>query len=176
MARSQLSDADIAIVAGLEPTQFTNVKAKLLDHDLTLDALMTPSAAAGAITAQAVATVVDTTVTAQSVRAAVPVVLCFDIPDAATTTYTAAMPDKIEVIDVECIKFAAGAGNTVQLFNGGTAISDAIATAVDKTVTRAGTIDRTQNVIAAAANLSITVTRAAGSGACKIYVHCLKRP
>lgn len=105
----------------------------------------------------------------------VPVVYTFDIADAATADYDRIVDQKFEVLDVECIKFGAGAGNTTQVKNAATAISDAIATAVDKTVTRAGTIDRASNVIAAGGTLRITVTRAAGSGAVKVVVSGVKR-
>ncbi len=102
--------------------------------------------------------------------------MAFLLPDAATATYLYTVPEKIEIVDVVCIKDAAGAANTVQLKNGsGTAISDAIATAVDKTVTRAGTLDKATRVLAAAAQLQITNTRAAGSSACAVFVHYIRR-
>ncbi len=100
----------------------------------------------------------------------------FLLPDAATATYLYTVPEKMEIIDVVCIKDAAGAANTVQLKNGSaTAISDAIATAVDKTVTRAGTLDKATRVLAAGAQLQITATRAAGSMACAVFVHYIRR-
>lgn len=102
--------------------------------------------------------------------------MTFLLPDAATATYLYTVPEKMEIVDVVCIKDAAGAGNTVQLKNGsGTAISDAIATAVDKTVTRAGTLDKATRVLAAGATLQITATRAAGSMACAVIVTWLPR-
>lgn len=102
--------------------------------------------------------------------------MAFLLPDVATATYLYTVPEKMEIVDVVCIKDAAGAANTVQLKNGsGTAISDAIATAVDKTVTRAGTLDKATRVLAAAATLQITATRAAGSMACAVFVHYIRR-
>jgi hypothetical protein len=98
------------------------------------------------------------------------------LPDAATATYLYTVPDALEIVDVICIKDGAGAGNTITLKNGaGTAISDAIATAVDKTVTRAGTLDKTTRSLAAAATLQITNTRAAGSSACAVFVKAIRR-
>ena len=114
--------------------------------------------------------------TAQPVAIGSYVMLSFLLPDAATATYKYTVPDKVEIIDVLCIKDAAGAGNTVQLKDGaGTAISDAIATAVDKTVTRAGTLDKATRVVAAGGEIRITNTRAAGSSACAVFVRCIRR-
>lgn len=102
--------------------------------------------------------------------------MAFLLPDVATATYLYTVPEKMEIVDVTCIKSAAGAANTVQLKNGaGTAISDAIATAVDKTVTRAGTLDAATRVLAAGATLQITATRAAGSMLCTVIVHWIPR-
>lgn len=114
--------------------------------------------------------------TAQEAYAGSLQTMAFLLPDAATTTYLYTVPEKMEIIDVVCIKDAAGAANTVQIKNGSaTAISDAIATAVDKTVTRAGTLDKATRVLAAAAQLQITNTRAAGSSACAVFVHYVRR-
>lgn len=96
----------------------------------------------------------------------------FTIPDAATADYDIVVDSKFEVIDVVVGKIAAGAGNTITIKNGATAISDAIAAAVDKAVTRAGTIDRTtnNNVVAAGGTLRCTATKSAGSMACEVVV------
>jgi hypothetical protein len=104
------------------------------------------------------------------------VVIPIDIPDAATATYSYTNPEKLEVIEVEVIKDTAGAGNTIQLKTaGGTAISDAIAAAVDKTKTLSGTLDKAQRTLAASAGFQITATRAAGSMACQVFIHAIKR-
>lgn len=106
--------------------------------------------------------------------AGIPVVHEFVIADAATADYDLQIEEKFEVIDVIVRKSGAGAGNTVQIKNVvagvGTAITDAIAAAVDKTVTRAGTIDPAQEVVLAGNKLRASVTRAAGSGAMKVTV------
>lgn len=119
----------------------------------------------GGIDGKAVDTVAD-----NNTNAGVPLVHVFNIADAATGDHDIVINEKFEVLDVTVIKNGAGAGNTVQIKNGATAISDAIAAAVDKTVTRAGTIDYGNNVISAGGTLRATVTRAAGSGAMKVIV------
>lgn len=102
--------------------------------------------------------------------------LAFLLPDAATTTYSYTVPEKLEIMDVVVIKDGAGAANTIQVKNGsGTAISDAIAAAVDKTVTRAGTLDLATRVLASGATLQITNTRAAGTSAASVFIHCVRR-
>jgi len=120
--------------------------------------------------------VADSTATAQIPQVFVPVQASFLLPDAATADYDFVLPEKLEVIDVEVIKDGAGAANTIQLkTGGGTAISDAIAAAVDKTVTRAGTLDKATRVIASGGTLRITNTRAAGTSACYVTVKFLRR-
>jgi hypothetical protein len=102
--------------------------------------------------------------------------IAFLLPDAATATYRYTTPDKLEIIDVTVIKDAAGAGNTIQVKNSaGTAISDAIAAAVDKTVTRAGTLDKATRVVAAGGEFQITNTRAAGSSAAAVFIRAIRR-
>lgn len=80
-----------------------------------------------------------------------------------TANFDVVLTEKFEVLDVVCRKDGAGAANTVQVKNGTTAISDAIAYDTDKAVTRAGTIDTASNVIAANGTLRVTATRAAGT-------------
>jgi len=94
------------------------------------------------------------------------------VPDAATGDIDIVMNDKFEVVDVTCIKRAgAGAANTMQIKNGANAISNAIACDTDNAVTRAGTIDDAQSVIAAGGTLRLTATRAAGTRTCQVFVH-----
>lgn len=121
-------------------------------------------------------TVADSTATGQTPQVCIPVEMSFLLPDAATADYDFVLPEKLEVVDVTVIKDAAGAGNSITLKTGaGTAISDAIAAAVDKTVTRAGTLDKATRVIASGGTLRITNTRAAGSSACYVLVKFLRR-
>jgi len=86
------------------------------------------------------------------------------IPDAATTTYTYALPVAYEIVDVIVRKSGAGAGNTIQIKDGsGNAISDAIAAAVDKTVTRAGTLDVAFNPLTGLTSFQVTASKSAGT-------------
>lgn len=104
------------------------------------------------------------------------VVIPILLPDAATADYDYITQEAIEIIDVTVIKDAAGAANTLQVKNGaGTAISDAIAAAVDKAVTRAGTLDKATRVLAAGATIRLTNTRAAGSSALAAFITGIKR-
>lgn len=90
--------------------------------------------------------------------------LDLEVPDAATQTLSYVTTNKIEIVDVIVRKSGAGAANTIQIKDGAAnAISDAIAAAVDKTVTRAGTIDPAFATIAAGGTIEVTATRAAGS-------------
>lgn len=114
-------------------------------------------------------------ITATQEEVGVPVVYAFDIPDAATADYDRAIPAKFEVTDVTVLKSVAGAGNTVMVKSTAAAITDAIAAAVDKAVTRAGTIDRANSTIAAGGILRLTVTRAAGSSLMRVLVHGIRR-
>lgn len=99
-----------------------------------------------------------------------------DIPDAATATYQYVNADHIEIVDVTCIKDGGGAANTIQVKDsGGNAISDAIAFAVDKAVTRAGTLDKTKRTLAAGAGFEITATKAAGVNTGQVLLHVIKR-
>lgn len=114
--------------------------------------------------------------TAQPVLLGSEVVMSFLLPDVATTTYKYLVPDKLEIVDVECIKDGAGAGNSVQIKNGaGTAISDAIAFTTDKTISRAGTLDKATRVLAAGAELQITNTKAAGTAAGLVIIRAIRR-
>jgi hypothetical protein len=100
----------------------------------------------------------------------------FAVPDAATSDIDIIVSRKIEVLDVICRKDAgAGAANTMQVKNGATAISNAIACDTDKTITRAGTIDVASNTIAAGGTLRLTATRAAGTRTALVTVVCAPR-
>ena len=89
------------------------------------------------------------------------------VPDAATGDIDVVVPDKIEIVEMVCIKTGgAGAGNTMQLKDGsGNAITDAVACATDDAVTRSATRTDTgsRHIIAAGGTLRLTATRAAGT-------------
>lgn len=106
------------------------------------------------------------------------VVHTFLVPDAATGDIDIIVSDKIEVLNVECIKRnGAGAGNTMQIKNGATAITNAIACDTDDVITRAGTIidGAGTNVILAGGTLRLTATRAAGTRDARVTVYAIKR-
>lgn len=94
----------------------------------------------------------------------------------STANFDTVVTEKCEVVDVVCRKDGTGTGNTVQVKNGTSNISDAIAFAVDKAVTRAGTIDTAQNVIAAGGTLRVTATQSAGTVAGIVWVYVVIRP
>jgi hypothetical protein len=106
------------------------------------------------------------------------VLSCHDVAvtGSATVDVDVIVADKFEVLDVIVRKDGAGAGNTVTVKNGATAITDAIVAATDKAVTRAGTIDTAANVIAAGGTLRVTSTRAAGTVVALVTVIGIIRP
>jgi hypothetical protein len=104
-------------------------------------------------------------------------VIPIDIPDAPTITYPFVNAETLEVIDLIVIKDKDGAGNTIQLKDAaGAPISDAIAAAVDKAVTHAGSLDKTKRTLPAGAGFQITATKLAGSMAAQVFLHAIRRP
>lgn len=91
---------------------------------------------------------------------------------AATATFVVTSADALELVDVIVRKSNAGAGNTVQVKNGATAITDAIVAAVDKAITRAGTIDPAQNTIVAGGAFTVVNTFAAGDVKANVTLVC----
>lgn len=101
-----------------------------------------------------------------AVNAHLELVIPIAIPDAATGDVDYTADDAFEVVGFECLKRnGAGAGNTCTLKKGATAISDAVACAVDNALTRAASIDDADgvNVFAKGDTLRISATRAAGT-------------
>lgn len=94
----------------------------------------------------------------------------------ATADFDVVLADKFEVLDVICRKDGAGAGNTITVKSGATAITDAIVFATDKAKTTAGTLDTASNVIAAGGTLRVTATRAAGTVVGLVCVIGIVRP
>jgi hypothetical protein len=124
----------------------------------------------GGVDAKAVDTVPDANTTGGILLAHI-----FNIADAADADYDIVLKEKFEVVDVVVHKIGAGAGNTVTVKNGATAISDAIAAAVDKAKTLAGTIDDAQSTVAVGGTLRCSVHRAAGTAQMKVFVYGVKR-
>jgi hypothetical protein len=106
------------------------------------------------------------------------VVIPIDVPEAAATaTYPFVNAETLEVLDVKVIKDKDGAGNTIQLKDAaGAPISDAIVAAVDKAVTHAASLDKAKRTLMAGAGYQITATKAAGSMACQVFLHAIRRP
>lgn len=120
--------------------------------------------------------VADAAVSPTAIRLSGSGLIVIDLPDAATATYTYVNAEKIEIVEVWAIKDVAGAANTVQITDSAdAAITNAMAFAVDKTVTRAGTIDKAKRVLAAAAGFKVVNTRAAGSSAGQLFILAIKR-
>lgn len=116
--------------------------------------------------------VADDSATAPQLEMIIPVT----IPDAATGDIDIVVTDKFEVIGFTCIKRnGAGAANTMQLKNGATAVSDAVACATDNAVTNAATIDDASSTFAIGDTLRITATRAAGTRNAICLIRCLLR-
>ena len=103
---------------------------------------------------------------------------CFPVATSGSITadFDTVITEKFEVLDVICRKDGAGAGNTITVKNGATAITDAIVFATDKAQTKAGTIDTASNVIAAGGTLRVTATRAAGTVVGLVTVIGIVRP
>ena len=104
------------------------------------------------VTPTSVGNVADSAVSPAIATLGVPQIIAHTFVDAATTTYVFINGSKFEIIDVWCIKDVAGAANTIQVTDSAdAAITNAMAFAVDKTVTHAGTIDKAKRTLAAAA-------------------------
>ena len=132
---------------------------KILDANVTQ-----PKIAPNTLDGTVVASVADA-----NVIGGVPVV--FRITAATLTgDVDVVMTHKVRVLDVWCVAVggAGGAGDTIVVKNGATAITDAIDMNVaDKVVVRAGTIDDAQYEIDAAADLTVT---GASAVTCEVYV------
>lgn len=103
-------------------------------------------------------------------------VMWLPIANAATADYDFIVPEKMEIIDAHALKEGAGAGNSYQLQTGaGAAISDAIAAAVDKALTRAASMDIATRVLLAGATLRVHAINAAGSTLGKVAVYYIPR-
>jgi hypothetical protein len=103
----------------------------------------------------------------------------FSIADAAGDT-DIVLTHKERVLDVSVTKTggAGGAGDTVQVKNTATAITDAFSLNVaDKTVVRPGTIDDASYEIAAGGTLRVTIVdgnAGATDLSCQVYVICAR--
>ena len=100
-----------------------------------------------------------------------------DIADAATNDVDIVTVHKERLLDAWLVKTggAGAAGNTIQVKNGATAITNAMDTNVaDQAVVRVGTIDDASHEIAAGGTLRVTSTKAGGNAACTVYVETIR--
>lgn len=134
---------------------------------------LAPNAFSGVILANSTAYSADNTAPTLSA----PLVVPFAFAD-GTATISVTMPYKVRVIGVSHLKTAANAGgnNTVQVFNGASAITGATVLSVnDTTLTSTGfTIDDAQMDVAASALLKVTSTKVGANSACVVYVTVLR--
>lgn len=88
----------------------------------------------------------------------------------ATGELPVTVPFACEVMDVIVQCRAANAGGTLTLKKGATAITDAIICAVDKVITRVGTIDDAQSTLAAGDTVTVDANGASDRGFMTIVV------
>ncbi len=152
-------------------TDFTATKVWVyVDETLSNAVLAVPLAG------DSMSTLADGAVSPTSLVAGIPELIVLDIPDHATQTLVYVNTEKLEIIDAWLIKSGAGAANTIAITDSAdAAISDVMAAAVDKTITRAATLDIAKRVLAAAAGFKVVATRAAGTMAAKLFLLVIKR-
>lgn len=106
-----------------------------------------------------------------------PLVVPFAFAD-GTATISVTMPYKVRVIGVSHLKTAANAGgnNTVQVFNGASAVTGAIvASGNDQVLQTTGfSIDDATMDVASGALLKVTSTKVGTNSACVVYVTVLR--
>lgn len=106
-----------------------------------------------------------------------PLIVPFAFAD-GTSTISVTMPYKVRVIGVSHLKTAANAGgnNTVQVFNGASAVTGAIvASGNDQVLQTTGfSIDDTAMDVASGGLLKVTSTKVGTNSACVVYVTVLR--
>lgn len=109
----------------------------------------------------------------------VEVIHIVDIADGATADKDVVLTHKTEITSVEVVKKSAagGAGDTITVKNGATAITDAMSINIaDKVIVRPLTIDDAQTVIAGGGTLRIAKTKASAADvACRVIVRGVRR-
>jgi hypothetical protein len=134
---------------------------------------LAPNAFSGTILANAATFSVNTT----AATLVSPLVVPFLFTD-GTATIEVTMPYKVRVIDVSHLKLAANAGgnNTVQVFNGASAVTGAIvASGNDQVLQTTGfSIDDTTMEVASGGLLKVTSTKVGTNSACIVYVTVLR--
>lgn len=93
-----------------------------------------------------------------------PIVVKKAITADATGEVSVTIPYDMEVVDIVVQCTAANASGTLTLKRGGTAVSDAIICAVDKVITRAGTIDDSVSTLLTTSTVTIDANGASDRG------------
>lgn len=161
-----------------------DVLAKRIDQlNIADGSLITALFADGSVTqVKAAANAFDGTiaknVASGDVVAGMKLVYVIAVPAGATANIDTVLTHKVRVIDAHLVKRSAAGGGagTIQLFNGATAITDAMSINVaDRTVVAAGTIDDAAWEIAAGGTLRIVRTRTASTDeTCDVFVECVR--
>lgn len=127
----------------------------------------------GSLTGTKVATVANA-----NVIGGLPVLFRISTAGGATANTDVVTTHKIRILDAWVVNKAAGtAGDTIQIFEGANAISDAMdINKADQTITRAGTLDDAQYELTAGQTLRVTETDGAGvdSPATEVYVLAIR--
>jgi hypothetical protein len=97
-------------------------------------------------------------------EASTPVIITKDVTASAVGGLAVTIPCNFEILEVVTQCRAANASGTLLLKKGSTAITDAMICAVDKVVTRAGTIDDAQSTLLTTDTLSVFSNGAADRG------------
>jgi hypothetical protein len=117
------------------------------------------------------------TVTDNQLTTAIPVVLEFAVPDASSGHTDYVIADKLEITEVVVRKNTSngGSGDTIQLLNSSTAITDAMSLNINtKLLVRAASIDAAQAVISAGGTLRVQWVHATNA-ACQVTVFGIRR-
>lgn len=158
-------DATIANTGAVTIANNAVTTAKILDSNVT-EAKIAPNTLTGLV--------VGNTADAP-VIGGIPIIFPIATAGGATANTDVTSTHKIQIIDVWVVNTGLGtAGDTIQIFNGASAVTDAIdINKADETVTRAGTIDDTLAVISAAGTLRVTETDGGGADSPSTIVYVL---
>lgn len=161
-----------------------DVLAKRIDQlNIADGSLVTALFADGAVTqAKLAANSLDATVAKNvasgDVVAGMKLVYVIAVPAGATGNVDTVLTHKVRVIDAHLVKRggAGGGAGTLQLFNGATAVTDAMSINVgDNSVVAAATIDDAAWEVAAGGTLRITRTRTTSTNEqADVFVECVR--
>lgn len=150
------------------------VNAATGEIEFNLDANNQPKIGTNEVQANSLDGVQAANVADVNVIGGIPVLHRIDVADGVTGNIDTVLTHKTRVVDAWIVKTVAagGAGDTITVSNGATAITDAMSINVAaKAVVRAGTIDAAQHEVAAAGTLRVVRTKASANNvACTVYV------